>query len=79
MSDFNMPPGVSTRDTPGQDDEYEGDHQASAVLTLRDYFAAKALISLITLYEPASFHGTIPALADSAYQYADAMLESRKQ
>lgn len=44
-------------------------------MTLRDYFAAKALPALIALYET-NFSGEI---TQKAYFYADAMLESRKE
>ena len=68
MSDFNMPPGVSARDIPGQDDQrddggpafpvlppcdMEGASAAgypypSAGISVRDYFAAKAMQALVS-------------------------------
>jgi hypothetical protein len=47
MSNWNMPPGVSTNDIPGQDDaRADGGPAFSSPfdegMTLRDYFAAKA-------------------------------------
>ena len=47
-------------------------------MTLRDYFAASALPSIIAIYEPASGPGCIYDCAESAYIYADAMLKSRQ-
>lgn len=47
-------------------------------MTLRDYFAAKALQSFILIYEPEGEAGCIPDCAADAYTYADAMLEARK-
>ena len=47
-------------------------------MDLRDYFAAKALQALIGVYEPNSDEGCIPDCAESAYLYADAMMEARK-
>ena len=44
-------------------------------MTLRDYFAAKALQALIS--EP-SFKGTMDEFAHRAYAIADAMMEDRK-
>jgi len=45
-------------------------------MTLRDYFAAKAMQGLISAWS----HG-VPessAIAKAAYQYADSMMEARK-
>jgi hypothetical protein len=47
-------------------------------MTLRDYFAAKALQALIEIYEPDAMPGCVPACGRDAYRYADAMLEARK-
>ena len=55
-------------------------------MTLRDYFAAKAMEALITKGEQVAIHtekGTLilPArqgIPGLAYEYADAMLEARK-
>jgi len=47
-------------------------------MTLRDYFAAKAMAQLIAIYEPSEKEGTVPDCAESAYFYADAMLEARE-
>lgn len=48
-----------------EDDELQG-------MTLRDYFAAKAMQAWIPTY------GIGPRLAEQAYQVADAMLKARK-
>ena len=55
------------------------DHQFNG-MTLRDYFAAKALAALIN--HPHKDHANcgakaVPILAVMAYQYADAMLAER--
>lgn len=46
---------------------------------LRDYFAAKAMAQLIAIYEDSSVEGFLQSCAESAYQYADAMLKARKE
>jgi hypothetical protein len=47
-------------------------------MTLRDYFAAKAMQALITAYGPAP-QGGWPTYAErTAYLLADAMMEARK-
>ena len=43
-------------------------------MTLRDYFAAKALQALVSLPEA---NGTADYFAAGAYQYADAMIKAR--
>ena len=43
-------------------------------MTLRDYFAAKAMQSLVSLPEAS---GTVDYFAAGAYQYADAMIKAR--
>lgn len=47
-------------------------------MTLRDYFAAAALPAIIAIYEPDSKEGCVYDCSESAYQYADAMLEARE-
>jgi hypothetical protein len=47
-------------------------------MTLRDYFAAKAMQALIKIYEPKGEDGCIPDVAEAAYFYADAMLKARE-
>ena len=44
-------------------------------MSLRDYFAAKALQALVSLPEAA---GSVDFFATEAYRYADAMIEARK-
>jgi len=53
------------------------DEQGSG-MTLRDYFAAKALQSLISIYEPEGQDRCIPNCARDAYSFADAMLKERE-
>ena len=83
MSGFNMPPGVSQSELPGNDDDWceEGDMQAVAVMTLRDYFAAKALPVLAAHYPAAKLHDSTwtDLLARGSYSFADAMLKARQQ
>lgn len=58
--------------------------QASQGMTLRDYFAAKALPALIqTSIESAAKQGALPeefrrTIANAAYAQADAMLKARQ-
>lgn len=77
MSGFNMPPGVSPSDIPGNDDaDDEGEHQAMAVMTLRDVFAAKAMqayLSCDSWREDMDYAAT----ARCAYAMAAAMLKAR--
>lgn len=51
---------------------------ASGGMTLRDYFAAKAMQSLISVWEPQGQDDCINDCAVDAYAYADAMLKARK-
>lgn len=53
-----------------------GDHRWGYGMMLRDYFAAKALPSLITRFAPDD--SGIERAAMLAYVYADAMIEARK-
>ena len=50
-------------------------------MTLRDYFAAKAMAALIghIQKDPKNCGGkAVPTIAKFSYEYADAMLEARK-
>jgi len=47
-------------------------------MTLRDYFAAKAMQSILAR-EDGKFTITLEYVGGKAYQYADAMLKARKQ
>ena len=86
MSGFNMPPGVSPGDIPGNEPDepsfIQGMHAfpverfGMCGMTLRDYFAAKALMGRIA-------HGfnlgyTPEDIATEAYKIADAMLKARQ-
>jgi hypothetical protein len=54
-------------------------YQHISVMTLRDYFAAKAMQSLITasVTEPGCV-GPADNISEYAYQFADAMLKARE-
>ncbi|EML6314496.1 hypothetical protein [Pseudomonas aeruginosa] len=59
---------------------YQG-HSPFDGMTLRDYFAAKAVQAWISTYgvsHPAT-NSTCDTVAKQAYQVADAMLEARKE
>lgn len=47
-------------------------------MTLRDYFAAKAMQAIIARAD-SRFTTTLEFVGGKAYQYADAMLKARKQ
>ncbi len=47
-------------------------------MTLRDYFAAKAMQSILAR-EDGRFTTTLEYVGGKAYQYADAMLKARQQ
>ena len=55
------------------DNYYEGDETAG--MELRDYFAAKAMQSLLTNHEYINL--TMDIISSWSYQYADAMMEAR--
>ncbi len=55
-----------------------------AGMTLRDYFAAKAMAALMPVYwetqeEYEAPESLLKCQAEAAYEYADAMLEARKK
>ena len=82
MTPYTTTPVVISADAPD-----EGEMQAVAVMTLRDVFAAKAMLGFIA--EPlegvqeACFlnlsERTCNAIAKSSYAMADAMLKARQQ
>ena len=45
-------------------------------MTLRDYFAAKAMQALIPMHEGKGGN-PLPKVTEAAYQYADAMMKAR--
>ena len=49
----------------------------SAGMTLRDYFAAKAMQSIVQIEYPSAF--SIQCVASDAYAIADAMLKEREK
>jgi hypothetical protein len=68
---------------PTQTYEYDGQCQIRNYqlggISVRDYFAAKAMQALIAIYEPESEEGCMADTAESAYSYADEMLEARNR
>jgi len=59
--------------------DYIGSTRAAANgMTLRDYFAAKALPPLVAKYEGQPGN-PIPETVAAAYAYADAMLKAREE
>lgn len=81
LSAYGMGPAMRDH-IPG--DEMSGRYEVEG-MSLRDYFAAKALVGIIakspyksgTLREMKA-SGDLEARAAAAYDYADAMLEARK-
>ena len=58
--------------------QYQGDTRSDmSGITMRDYFAAKALGGMLA--DPSVSSVMTHQLAVAAYDYADAMLEARKQ
>ena len=47
-------------------------------MDLRDYFAARAMQSLIIAYATIGSNLKMHEIIDGSYQYADAMMEARK-
>lgn len=52
-------------------------HPGFGGMTLRDYFAAKAMGSMIVAATHWDGHGDALAISEYAYQYAEAMLKER--
>lgn len=46
---------------------------------MRDYFAAKAMQSLIAIYDESGVDGTVHDVTEAAYLYADAMLVAKRE
>ncbi len=61
---------------------YNSDWQCEAGMTLRDYFAAKALSGWLASYPESNSHpivaGNADAVAKHSYMMADAMLKARE-
>lgn len=75
MSDRNTPDDGGQAFPSGLCPDDKGDtHAMHLGMTLRDYFAAKAIVGLIVLNE----ERTVQRDAEIAYVYADAMLAARK-
>lgn len=76
MKDWNEQGGAAF---PVEGGEFSGLH-ADPGMSLRDFFAAKALGGLIANPDPISgktVHAVISHIAKTAYAYADAMLAER--
>ncbi len=56
-------------------DKSEQSAETQCGMTLRDYFAAKAMASIISL--PDQINWTVDEIASDAYDFADAMLSRR--
>ncbi|HBO2100216.1 TPA: hypothetical protein L4G69_002828 [Pseudomonas aeruginosa] len=70
------------KDHGGQAFPSESMYTSEAGMTLRDYFAAKAMQAWISTYGVTDRHpatnSTCDTVAEQAYQVADAMLKARK-
>lgn len=64
---------------PAANRKYSDCESYSHGMTLRDYFAAKAMHALITKQGDGDPHGQADAAAEWAYVHADAMLKAREQ
>ncbi|EBR4829268.1 hypothetical protein B5W89_08760 [Salmonella enterica] len=67
---------------PTQESNYENKYSSSG-MTLRDYFAAKAMAAIVRRWDGHSFGGgpnspQYKELAEEAYFIADAMLKARE-
>jgi len=66
---------------PNGSTEWEPEAMLHGGLTVRDYFAAKALAALIGFEGKEDYHRGakgVPTLAKFAYEYADAMIVARE-
>jgi hypothetical protein len=76
---MNNPPAFPYSFPDGKQDEYT----VAYGMTLRDYFAAKAMPTLATQFYSLNQQlskGTVPELvSEVAYQFADAMLRAREE
>ena len=65
---------------PSPVDMYDGKTESAVRgMTLRDYFAAKAMQALVMDGLKRDGSATVPNVAKDAYRMADAMLEAREQ
>ena len=86
MSGFNMPPGVSPSDIPGNTDyqpiagglAFPCAEYGELGMTLRDYFAAAAMQGFCADHTRDQVEN-LRTLAGYAYEMADAMLKARKK
>lgn len=66
---FKLPPGTANMSDPSQ----------SGGMTLRDYFAAKAMHGLIAQSQGTAYSSHVAVGAEYAYRMADAMLRARDE
>jgi hypothetical protein len=65
-------------DTSGPAFPCRDDALTYAGMTLRDYFAAKAMGAMLTANPPKDYDGPFSDYAEDAYAMADAMLKARQ-
>lgn len=77
MTKDNGGPAFPIPLNPGE--SYQGHHIADG-MTLRDYFAAKAMQGIISAMDSAQYNYTgADKVAEDAYAFADAMLKEREK
>ncbi len=59
--------------------QVHGEHETYKGMTLRDYFAAKAMVVLLTERDAKGEPTEASDVGELAYLYADAMLDARAQ
>jgi hypothetical protein len=59
--------------------QVHGEHETYKGMTLRDYFAAKAMVVLLTERDAKDEPTEASDVGELAYLYADAMLDARAQ
>jgi hypothetical protein len=77
MTDAKKETGGPAFPRPASDSHAHGMHKPFDGMTLRDYFAAKAMQAMIVVWEKED-SGTNYDCAVDAYLYADRMLKARK-
>ena len=60
-------------------DEQTGANAIAKGMTLRDYFAAKAMQSIVSVLHKGIRPADITTMCDDSYTIADAMLKAREQ
>ncbi len=67
------------KETGGPAFPFKGAINDSSGMTLRDYFAAKAMQAIVADHKMVVELGSRDVIAESAYNIADAMLKARRQ